>query len=277
MGAANLSRVSMIVMGHPQFQTQDDTGVGDGIPLIPEWQSDMTTMDSGPYVLSILDMLVDVEVRNSLFRLRSAFKTASQVPLSSTRLHDLTCFVIHRLLLHRADSEPGQPAPSPITECIRYATILYMLIIHGPTYYSHEVFTNNLISRLMSNLDILYSLPRCYESIDIWIIAIGLVASSDTRQYTWFVDKAMHIASSLQIRSWFDILTHIKGILWKETAQGECVFRPHWDALPLASCQSVVLTDTVLLEDPVPCSMDIRRANVLHFAPDSSEALMKYN
>ncbi|KAL4789069.1 hypothetical protein BDV19DRAFT_374664 [Aspergillus venezuelensis] len=275
--ARMVSWVSMIVMGHPQFRTQDDTGVGDGIPLIPEWQYDMTTMDSDPYFLSIIDMLADEEVINALLRLRGTFERASRAPLSSTRLHDFTCFVIHRLLLHHPDSKPGQPAPSPTTECIRYATILYMLFIHGPTYYSHEIFTNNLIRRLISNLETLYSLPRCYESLDIWIIAIGLVASLNTPQYGWFVDKATHIVSSLQISSWIDILAHIKAILWMETAQSECIFRSHWDTLPLASGQAAILADPVLLEDPVGCSMDIESTNVLQVAPDSSEALIQYN
>ncbi|KAL4935998.1 hypothetical protein BDV06DRAFT_217019 [Aspergillus oleicola] len=229
--ARMVSWVSMIVMGQPQFPTQDDSGMGDGIPLVPEWQTDMTTMENDSYFLSTLDLLDDVEVRDVLSRLRSTFEKANRIPLSSTRLHDLTCFVIHRLLLHRTDLE--QYAPSPITESIRYATILYMFIIHGPTYYSHDVIMNNLIIRLISNLVRLYSIPRCYESIDIWILAIGLVASANTPQYQWFVDKSTHIASSLQTRSWVDISTHIKAIMWMETPQGGCVFRPHWDALPV--------------------------------------------
>ncbi|KAL4947672.1 hypothetical protein BDW69DRAFT_199466 [Aspergillus filifer] len=230
--ARMISWVSMIVMGQPQFLTQDDTGVGDGIPLVPEWQSDMTTMENDPYFLSIIDMLVDDEVRNVLSRLRTAFEMASRVPLSSTRLHDLTCFVVHRLLLHHTVFE--QHTLSPITECIRYATILYMFIIHGPTYYSHEVFTHKLVLRMRSNLETLYSSPRYYEPIDIWIMAIGLVASFNTPQYQWFVDKAIHIVSSLQASSWVDILTHVKAVLWMETAQGDRIFRPHWDAMPLA-------------------------------------------
>ncbi|KAL4744113.1 hypothetical protein BDV11DRAFT_210787 [Aspergillus similis] len=215
--ARMVSWVSMLVMGQPQFSTQDDLGLGDGLPLVPEWQMDLTSADNDSYFLSILDLLVDPEVRSSLSRLQHAFNKAQSLPFSSTQLHDLTCFVIHRLLLSAPD--PASTPESPFTECIRYAMALYMFIIHGPTYYSHDVIMNTM------------STPRFYESVDVWILAIGLVASSNTEQYGWFVERAQDVAPSLKLRDWADTLMHIKSILWLETWQGEDAFRFHWDAL----------------------------------------------
>lgn len=229
----------MLVMGHPQFPTQDDVGIGDGIPLVPEWQLDMSTDD--PYVQSTLDLIDDVQVRNAFARLRNVFNRAHQLPLSSTRLHDLACFVIHRLLATNtissssipstSPSSPSTSISSPITESIRYTTILYMFIIHGPTYYSHDFIMGTIVTKLITSLIHLDSISRFPVSIDVWFLAIGLVASSNTPNYQWFSERAQTIVHPLQIQSWDDVVMHVKTVLWLETPQAEAVFRTHWDAI----------------------------------------------
>ncbi|KAE8319812.1 hypothetical protein BDV41DRAFT_570739 [Aspergillus transmontanensis] len=224
--ARMISWVSMIVMGYPQFETQDDVGIGDGIPPIPEWQLDPTTLydDSS----ELISMEVDYAVRNVFIRLRSAFKQAQRIHFPTTRLHDLTCFVIHRLLLTVPDTESSH---SSITECVRYAIILYMFIIHGPTYYSHAAMMNSIVIRFIDQLKQLGSTPPAYGSLDAWLLAIGLVASTGTPEYQWFIERAQIMAASLRLSNWNDVLVRIKCILWMETLQGEDIFRPHWDAI----------------------------------------------
>ncbi|KAL4864032.1 hypothetical protein BDV12DRAFT_201534 [Aspergillus spectabilis] len=228
--ARMISWVSLLVMGHPQFSTQDDVGIGDGIPPIPEWQLDLSNSShKHTSFLTTLDVINDFEVRNVFTRLHSAFTRAQQIPFSSTRLHDLTCFVIHRLLLSASD--PPITSSSPMTECIRYATILYMFIIHGPTYYSHAVIMNTITARLINHLKDLDLTPHFYESLDVWLIAIGLVASANTPQYQEFKERAEIIAPSLQLETWNDAHMHIKSILWMENAQADHIFCPHWEAI----------------------------------------------
>lgn len=234
----------MLVMGHPQFSTQDDVGTGDGIPLVPEWQLDMSTDD--PYLQATLDLICDSEVRNVFARLRNVFNRARQLPLSSTRLHDLTCFVIHRLLATNPSSIPSpSPSPSsPITESIRNTTILYMFIIHGPTYYSHDFIMGTIATNLITNLIHLNSTSRFPVSIDVWFLAIGLVASSNTPNYQWFADRAQSIVHPLQIHSWDDVVMHVETVLWLETPD-DTVFRSHWDAiLPSRVVTDITDTDT---------------------------------
>lgn len=230
----------MLVMGHPQFSTQDDVGIGDGIPLVPEWQLDMST---DPYLQTTLDLICDSEVRNVFARLRNVFNRARQLPLSSTRLHDLTCFVIHRLLAtNPSSSSPSPSPPSPITESIRHTTILYMFIIHGPTYYSHDFIMGTIATNLITNLIHLDSTSRFPVSLDVWFLAIGLVASSNTPNYQWFADRAQSIVHPLQIHSWDDVVMHVKTVLWLETPD-DTVFRSHWDAI-LPSRVVTDITDT---------------------------------
>ncbi|KAA8644403.1 hypothetical protein EYZ11_002784 [Aspergillus tanneri] len=226
--ARMISWVSMIVMGHPQFETQDDIGIGDGIPPIPEWHLDSTTLHDD---LSDLSGIIDVDsvVQNVFIRLRNAFRRAHQIPFPTTRLHDLTCFVIHRLL-HSA-SETTIPQSSSITECIRYAIIIYMFITQGPTYYSHAVILNTIITRFVKYLQQLEPTPHVSDSLNVWLLAIGMVASTYSPHYQWFTERARAVAASLQLGNWNDVFARVKNVLWLETLQGEIIFRSHWDAI----------------------------------------------
>lgn len=213
-------------MGHPQFETQDDVGIGDGIPPIPEWQFDQTALHDDT-ALGSID--VHYAVRNVFIRLRNVFRRAQRVPLQNTQLHDLTCFVVHRLLLSAPDM--ANPQSSPITECIRYAIILYMFLIQGPTYYSYALILNTIVTQFVEHLKRLASTPRVYDSLDVWLLTIGMAASTSTTHYQWFMESAQAMAASLQLDNWNKALVRIKSVLWLETLQGESIFQPHWDAL----------------------------------------------
>ncbi|KAF7563648.1 hypothetical protein G7046_g439 [Stylonectria norvegica] len=244
--ARMISWVSMLVMGHPQFETQNDLGIGDGIPPIPEWQLDSATLDADFSALGIAD--IDPEVRNVFVRLRHVFRRAKMIPLPATRLHDLTCFVVHRLLLS-ADHSVSLGSTS-ITDCLRYAMVLYMIIVHGPTYYSHAVFVDTLVVRFTRHLDQMHSASRFYElnqvagaleaatttphvygSLDIWLLTIGMVATTGTIHYQSCFERAREIALSQELETWCDVLARIKCILWLEMNHSEEIFRPHWDAI----------------------------------------------
>lgn len=214
----------MLIMGHPQFETQDDVGIGDGLPPIPEWQFDSTALQGD---LSDFAYIDDDAVRNVFLRLRRAFRRAQGMPFPNTRIHDLACFVVHRIL------PPANRAvtSSPMTESMRYAIILYMFIIQGPTYYSHAVILNTIIKQSMGHLQDLGSTPRACDSLDVWLISIGMVASTGTAHYHWFAERAQAVAASLHLRDSNDALALTKSVLWLETLQGEDVFRSHWDAI----------------------------------------------
>ncbi|KAJ5628080.1 hypothetical protein N7490_010308 [Penicillium lividum] len=222
--ARMVSWVSMLIMGHPQFDTQDDVGLGDGIPCIPEWQLDTAAID-GLFGFNNTD--VDYDVWNVFIRLRSVLERSHLMPFSSTQLHDLTCYVIHRLLRPTPNTENTHP--SPITESLRYAIIIYMLIVQGPTYYSHAVIMNTMVTRFVEFFRQLELAPRVYDSLDVWFISIGLLTTMGTSNYAWFVEKAQTVSAYLQLDDFNDALVQIKSVLWLETPRADENFRSHWD------------------------------------------------
>ncbi|KAH6850436.1 hypothetical protein B0I37DRAFT_404266 [Chaetomium sp. MPI-CAGE-AT-0009] len=222
--ARMVSWVSMLIMGHPQFDTQDDMGTGNGIPPTTEWQLSSAAIQEAPPELSCLD--TDWGVKEVFIRLRSVFQRAQKIPLTSTRLHDLACFVIHRLLPSAPDMANET---EPLTECVRYAIILYMFIMQGPTYFTHAVIFSQILGRFVGHLQ--RREQDTQDPIGVWFLAVGMVASTGTPHYSWFRDISRAAVVALNLNTWDDASAHIKNVLWLEARQGESIFRPHWDAI----------------------------------------------
>ncbi|KAK4172379.1 hypothetical protein QBC36DRAFT_338018 [Triangularia setosa] len=250
--ARMVSWVSLLIMGHPQFGTQDDAGIGDGIPPIPEWQLDTSNPGHEPSNLNI-----EFPVKNVFIRLGRVFQRAqSGIPFPNTRLHDLTCFAVHRLLLS-APNPAADSQSSPMTECIRYGVVLYMFIIQGPTYFSHAVIIDTLVTSFRLHLE---RLESTHQEVNAWLAAVGLVASTGTPHYQWFVERAHAVSASSRLRSWAEVLACIRSFLWLERPHSEDIFRPHWDIIFAPSNDlNATTTTTIDISQPItPRSLTIR-------------------
>ncbi|PGG98145.1 hypothetical protein AJ79_08968 [Helicocarpus griseus UAMH5409] len=232
--ARMISWVSMLIMGRPQFDTQDDIGIGDGIPPIAEWQFDSTTLHNDLPELNNILTDVDYAVKNVFIRLRNTFQRAQRIPFPPTQLHDLTCFVVHRLLPSASETIDHTTSSSPLTESIRYAIILYMFIIQGPTYFSHAVIMNTIVTRFMEHLKRLDPAGDVIDlaNFNIWFLTVGMVASfqAGSTYYQCFMEMARDLTASRQLYNRNDVLTRIRCVLWLDVNQGEDLFRPHWEA-----------------------------------------------
>jgi hypothetical protein len=215
----------MLITGIPQFETQDDFGTERGIASIPQWYLEPPIRRSYPSSLKAL--MTDETVCNAFIRLRNVFERAQDVPLSTTQLHDLTCFVIHRLLPSASGSTIT--FASPLTECMCYGIILYMLIIHGTTYYPHTFMLDQVLTRFETQLELLETDFRAHDSLSVWLLTIGMAASIGTEHYHQLAGRARVVAASLELSGWNEVTTHIENVLWLKTSQDEQRFRPHWD------------------------------------------------
>ncbi|KAL2162893.1 hypothetical protein VTH06DRAFT_6729 [Thermothelomyces fergusii] len=226
--ARMVSWVSMLIMGHPQFETQDDTGAGNGIPPIPEWQLGSPAICEALFEPASPD--VDDAVKQTFLRLRNVFQRAKQTPLTAIALHDLACFVIHRLL-PPTDDVASHIKASPLTECVRYATILYMFMAQGPTYFTHAVIFNRVLDRFVESFRLRRPRQNYDSVLDVWFLTVGLAAAHRTPHYPWFVGRAAAAVEALRLGSWDHVADRVKGVLWLDTDRVEALFRPHWDAV----------------------------------------------
>ncbi len=218
----------MLIMGHPQFPVQDDGGTGEGIPPIAEWHMCPSALedDTVPELSWIID---DDTVKTALVRLRCVFRCAEAEAFSGTKIHDLAIFVTHQLLLSAPDTK--DLSSSPATECSRYALILYMFMIQGPTDYSHLVILNSILTKFTRHLDQFESISHVYDSLDIWLLMIGMMASAGTPNYSHFTRKTRDACDYLELTDFYDALTYMKSICWLGGTRGEELLRPLWDAV----------------------------------------------
>ncbi|KAM3487171.1 hypothetical protein MY3957_009544 [Beauveria namnaoensis] len=207
---------SVITLATIEFDTQDDQGNGDGVSPIPEWSIPQT---ADPPALSEADL--DPETWNVFSRLYGIFQRAKRAPLPLLRLHALTCFVVHRLLT------PTEP-PSALSDCVRCAMVLYMLILQGPIYYPHAAIMHKTTAQLVTQLQDCARL-RASSPLELWLVAIGLVASHGTPFNKVLQEEARVQSTFLGLHSWNDTSVLIKSVLWLEAPRMEMVFQSHWD------------------------------------------------
>ena len=216
----------MIVTSQPQFNTQDDMGLGDGIPTVPEWLHSSASSNQRAAVLDGLD--VEDDVADAFTRLSHIFSRSQQSPMSSTRLHDLACFVAHRLLQPLQCKRNVEPMSSTYG-CLRWALVLYMFILQGSTYFSHEVLQWDLTGRLMRHLE-RHRSPQATQ-VDLWLLGIGLVASAGTFAYEWFHPRASAAVIAHGIDEADHAIAIMKSVVWLDVPAVENIFRQHWDTL----------------------------------------------
>ncbi|EOA83654.1 hypothetical protein ACJQWK_00386 [Exserohilum turcicum] len=238
--ARMVARVSLVLMQTPQFSVQNDHRCGDAIAPIQQWtEVDNVSHQELPECFVGLDL--EPVLSDVVLRLRNILNTSRQSDLSTTDLHDLANFILHRLCsLEPLNHQSFQV--SPLSECLRYAVVLYMLIIHGPTYFTHAHLQLNLVSKLRARLeDTPDPVSVGHASIALWVVSVGLVASADTPDGLWFHGQAQALGGYSDLHTWTDILPHLEQVLWSGNHAAEAMFRQRWEAVlnanPSHGCQ----------------------------------------
>jgi hypothetical protein len=221
----------LIVTQSPQFATQDDYGCGDGIAPIPQWYEATNEICSGlPTTLDI--PLVDPEISDILCRLHNLFDSL-QYTLPSADIHDLTLFVVHRLLLW---------APQPQLDdflcdltasgSVRHALVLYLLAVQGPTYFPHARLQYVTALKLQAQLEhTWYAMLHKHSSLALWLLSVGMVSSDGLPEAQWFTTQALTAARTLQLQTWDDVAIHLQKIVWLSSQTVEPLFRNKWDVI----------------------------------------------
>ena len=221
----------MIVTQTPQFSIQDSNGCGNGIAPIPQWYE--ATNNKNSTMLTTLDVpLLDPDILDTICRLHNLFDS-SQYILCSTDLHDLTCFVVHKLLLWSPQPSHGNfPCDLTASGSIRHALVLYMLVIQGPTYFTHAQLQYATTLKLQAQLEhTWYTMFLGHSSLAVWLLSVGLVASDGLPEGQWFAKRARTAADVLFLQTWDDVKVHLEEILWLDSRVAEPLFQQKWDGI----------------------------------------------
>jgi hypothetical protein len=217
-------------MQTPQIDVQDDLCLGDGIAPIPQW-FEQQTISRDELPSGLLNLGLDPSISDVFLRLHRLFLVSHEHKLSTTDFHDLTCYVLHKLLAWSPDnSQPQLPDWIATSQGIRYAVALYMLIIHGPTYFSHAHLQSSLVGELKRHIESLLPVSAiAHGPVALWVLTIGMAASQDALTCDWFTAKAITVARELKLQAWDDILQCMEGVVWYKTRCGEERFRQQWE------------------------------------------------
>jgi hypothetical protein len=174
---------------------------------------------------------LDPEIGDIFFRLRSVFHVSWPQCLTTTDLHDLTIFVLHKLLTWSPKATQTDLCPVvAASQCVRYAVAIYMLILQGPAYFSHAHLQANLVSHLRHHLDSILTLPLLHHGpLTLWMLSVGMVASHDTPEHYWFTSKAKTLVNTLHLHTWDDFVSCFGEVLWSRMQRAELLFQTRWE------------------------------------------------
>lgn len=216
----------MLVMGSPQFVLQDDLTLGGAVSSMLEPRPMSSPLDSNLLDLSEFDL--DPAIEDTLTRLCTIFRDVkTSTNMSTTDLHDLACNSLHKLL---ASPHPDVNGPRSISNGIRYGIACYMFILNGPTYYSHAEILNKLVLHLKLHLESLISSAALHDPMCVWLVSIGMVASTGTEQNEWFIIQSAALLALLGLRTWQDVECRLKSVLYLENRCGS-MFRRAWEQI----------------------------------------------
>lgn len=188
---------------------------------------DHTSLDLGCFQ-------IDSSTIDVFLRLKKIFQGPENAYLTTTDLHDLTCFVLHELLRWTPqfqDADASETSSSH-SECFKCTIALYLLILHGPTYFSHAMLQHNLVAQLRVHIEnALKNLPCHHAPITLWIISVGLVASKGMPDAVWYGGKAADAADALALYTWDDVVACLENILWYKTPRTDELFKRAWEEI----------------------------------------------
>ncbi|KAH6639845.1 hypothetical protein C7974DRAFT_139569 [Boeremia exigua] len=220
--------VCMIVTQTPQFPAQDGNETDEAIVPISQWYEATSNInDTSPIALNV--PVLDPDITDVLCRLHNLFDS-NQHSLSSTDLHDLTCYAVHRLLLWSPQPQTNSfLCDLAASGTVRHALVLYLLIIHGPTYFSHARLQYAIMLKLQAQMELSwFNMLYSHGSLTLWLLFVGMVASEGTPEGQWFANQARTATEFLGLQTWADVVVRLQGIVWLDSRAATSIFQQKW-------------------------------------------------
>ncbi|PVH80073.1 hypothetical protein DL98DRAFT_419234, partial [Cadophora sp. DSE1049] len=140
---------------------------------------------------------------------------------------DMAAFVLRRnATQHNLMSLPsgeelgvGEVSSVCLYESIRHAVLIYSVAVTFPLPPLTGIFGKlaTALKKIMeaSKFDPCWQL--CPKTL-LWILVLGGIAASDTKERTWYVQNVEAVSGALKLSEWQDVIENIEEYLWLENA-----------------------------------------------------------
>ncbi|KAG9246865.1 hypothetical protein BJ878DRAFT_250331 [Calycina marina] len=216
--------VSMLVRQSPQFDRDEDFENVHGINPLPT-QHLSTEMMSLVMLSDLIDMDLDMELKEVIINIRIVFRHSqlSTTPLSTVELQDLVGFVLHSIL-----RLPHSDHAATLTECVRAALAIYMILLHGSTYYSHTAMLATIVLQLQRQLDGFLPTSAIPDALHIWLCSMGLVGSMGMDTHNWFAEKCLAASAVIIGIKWSAVIALLEEVVWLPDTMCDTMFHQAW-------------------------------------------------
>ena len=160
------------------------------------------------------------------------FPAQSDVKSSPTQpdihIHAKVCSILGRLLQAKPDQDP-ESYDARITKCCCLAASIFLFLPFENHFPDPTLLLNSLVHRLQTALSSIVPSSLDGNKLLAWLLSVGGVAASNLpTERDWFVSHLVESAVDLELKSWDDMKSCLKKVLWID-AMDDSPFRELWE------------------------------------------------
>lgn len=124
---------------------------------------------------------------------------------------------------------PSGTEIEPMAKCCRYGAAIFMFFPFDNHYPDPTLVLNSLLHKLIHELDAVLPCAKENHVIVLWLLCVAGVAASELpAERDWILGYLVDSAIELEIKSWEDLRTVLRRVLWTNTLDDRG-FRALWD------------------------------------------------
>ena len=135
--------------------------------------------------------------------------------LEARDIHGKAYSILQRLLQTKSDADPGSHTTC-ITECCRFAAMIFLLLAFENQYLNQTRLVNFLAHKLRNSLESIISCSLNESNkLLVWSLSVGGIAVLNLpTERDWFVSHLAESAAELNLKSWDEMKSCLKEIIW---------------------------------------------------------------
>ncbi|KIM93359.1 hypothetical protein OIDMADRAFT_61697 [Oidiodendron maius Zn] len=134
--------------------------------------------------------------------------------LEARDIHGKAYSILQRLLQTKSDADPGSHTTC-ITECCRFAAMIFLLLAFENQYLNQTLLVNFLAHKLRSSLESIISCSLNESNkLLVWSLSVGGIAVLNLpTERDWFVSHLAESAAELNLKSWDEMKSCLEEVI----------------------------------------------------------------